>query len=139
VGSVGVVGAFSKTDVAFGLTRVSGQSGVLVKFAGDAVPGTSAPLSEATYIMASGEAKNFAIAQDTLAFGKQTIEQTGGQLRFSLQGFDVEQALTPRSTMYNSVTSIEFRGILSDTLLMNKTNFYRNGVDVTEEILRGHK
>ena len=130
-------GNFGPEDVAFGLARPEGESGVLLKFAGKAEPGTRAPLSEAASFTAPGPAKNLAIANDTLAFAREVIRRTGGSIRFNLKGFDVQEAITPGSKTYNSVTSAEFRGILNDVELAPRTSFYDpKGADVTKQILQ---
>jgi hypothetical protein len=89
--------------------------------------------------MARGPRRNVAIAQDTLRFATQTLQQTGGRLRFNLHGFDPAQALTRGSPMYNSVTSAEFRGIVADPFLPGNVSFYSNGVDVTTDVLNLEK
>ena len=133
--SGGGPGSFSSSDVAFGVARPNGRPGGLVAFAGEATPGTRAPLSESTSMMAPGTAKNSAIARETAAFAKQTIQQTNGQLRFNLDGFDAAQALSPGSPNYGSVTSAEFRAVVNDSFLRANTKFYRGEQDVTAEIL----
>ncbi|MBN4049925.1 RHS repeat-associated core domain-containing protein, partial [bacterium AH-315-M10] len=132
----GVPGKFGAEDVAFGLTSVERQPGNLVRFAGEATLGTRAPLSKATRGLASGTRRNLAIAAETVDFAGKTLQRTGGRLRFNVTGFDVRQALTLGSRHFNSVTSAELRGVLQDAVLRGKTDFFRRGVDVTEEILR---
>jgi RHS repeat-associated protein len=116
---------------------LGGQAGELLRFAGEAIPGTRAPLSEATSMMAPGVGKNLAIAKDTLGFARQTLQGSGGRLRFNLNEFNTQQAVTPGSPTYGSVTSAEYRGILGDAFLRGRTSFYSNGADVTAQILRG--
>lgn len=133
----GEPGSFGSEDVAFGLARPGGQPGALVRFAGEAIPGTRASLSEATHALPLGPERNLSIASDTLAFARQTIQGTGGRLRFNLTGFNAQEALTPGSPTYGSITSAEFRGILSDSVLRGKTVFYDpTGADVTKQILK---
>jgi hypothetical protein len=132
-----VPGKFGAADVAFGLTRPDGKAGALLSFAGEAQPGTRAPLSEGTRQLAIGAERNAAIAADTLDFAKDTLRKTGGRLRFSLAGFDVQEALTPGSPTYSSITSQEFRGVLKNAEILARTSFYdAKGVDITQEILR---
>jgi RHS repeat-associated protein len=129
-------GHFGPEDLAFGLARPGGQRGVLLEFAGEAVPGTGARLSDSTSFMAPGPARNAAIAADTLRFAKDTLTETGGRLRFNLQGFDPVEAITPGSANYESVTSAEFRGVLDDPFLRSRSNFYSNGQDVTDATIK---
>ena len=81
-------------------------------------------------------ARNAAIAGDTLNFARCTLQQTGGRLRFNLDGFSRTRALKPGSAQYGSVTSAEFRGVLNDPFLKSRVNFYEGGVDVTSRVLR---
>jgi RHS repeat-associated protein len=130
-------GTFGAEDVAFGLARAEGQAGALVKFAGKAVPGTRAPLSEMTRSLAGKPGYYMAIAKDTLKYARELIQQTGGRLRFSLKGFNPKEALTPGTKNYSSITSEELRGILKDPFLRSRTSFYdAGGIDVTSEILQ---
>ncbi|MGH7269190.1 MAG: hypothetical protein ACREJ3_02065, partial [Polyangiaceae bacterium] len=85
--------AFTANDVAFGLARANGKVGALVDFAGEAIPGTRAPLSEATRALPLGAGRNAAIAQDTVQFAESTLRQTGGYLRFNLSGFSISGVL----------------------------------------------
>jgi hypothetical protein len=117
-------GAFTSADVAFGLTRANGVAGSLVRFAGNATLGTRAPLSAATAALAPGAARNASIAKDTLAYATSILRQTGGKLRFNLEGFSISGATTPGSATFNSVTSAEYRGILADAFLKAQTVFY---------------
>ncbi len=134
---VATAGKFGAEDVAFGIARPGGTPGVLAKFAGEAQPATRATLSEATRALALGPERNVAIAEDTLKFAQQRLQETGGRVRFNLTGFDVQQALSPGSPNYNSVTSVEFRGILNNAELRGRTSFYDpKGVDVTQQILQ---
>ena len=127
-------GGFSASDVAFGLARANGQPGSLVDFAGDATRGTAATLSPAAY-QATGAARARLIASDTVQFARSTLESTGGRLRFNLTGVDTTGALVRGSAQYGSVTSHELRAVLSDPFFAGKTSFYRNGREVTQEIL----
>ena len=113
-------GNFGPEDVAFGLAK----GGRLVKFAGKATPGTRAPLGESTREKAPGKERDKAIARDTVAFVKETLQQTGGTLRFNLEGFDVKGALDPKSAVFNKITSVELRLVLSDPALRERTRFY---------------
>jgi RHS repeat-associated protein len=123
-GAVASDGAFTANDVAFGLTRANGESGALIEFGGKAILGTRAPLSEATFALAPGAARNAAIAQDTLRFAESTLGRTGGYLRFNLSGVSLTGATTPGSAVFESVTSAEYRGILANDLLFSRTVFY---------------
>ena len=132
-----VPGKFGPADVAFGLTRPDGKAGGLVEFAGEAVPGTRAPLGGATRELELGALRDASIARDTLNFARETLGKSGGRLRFNLAGFDVQSALKPGSPAYGSITSREFRGILQDADLLAKTSFYdAKGVDITQTILQ---
>jgi len=147
-------GNFGPEDVAFGLAK----AGRLVKFAGKATPGTRAPLGEETRSLPLGKERDKAIARDTVAFVKETLQKTGGTLRFNLEGFDVKGALDPKSAVFNKITSAELRLVLSDPALLERTRFYdtngkefhavvsgsdlsnirfvdSKGVDVTSELL----
>jgi RHS repeat-associated protein len=128
-------GQFGSEDVAFGLARARGRPGLLVNFGGQATLGTRAPLSEATRALAPGPARNAAIAGDTLGFARSTLQQTGGRLRFNLEEVSVRQALTRGSSQYNSVTSAELRGVLNDSFLRGRADFYRGGANVTSDVL----
>jgi hypothetical protein len=127
-------GTFPKEDVAFGIARPGGRSNVLVEFAGEATPGTRAPLSVATSSMASGEEKNAAIAVDTLRFAENLLREHGGRIRFNLEGFSIADAINEKSPNFWKVTSAEFRGILNNAFLKSRTDFFDKGIDVTERV-----
>jgi RHS repeat-associated protein len=127
---------FGSEDVAFGLAKPHGEAGALVRFGGEASLGTSAPLSGATSEL-TGLSKIVGVARDTLNYARKTLQKTGGKLRFSLKGFSIEDALNPLSSTYNSITSIEFRGVLADPYLRSRTVFYdAKGADVTNLVLK---
>ncbi|MGH7804655.1 MAG: hypothetical protein ACREQJ_09930, partial [Candidatus Binatia bacterium] len=140
-------GKFSDKDVAFGLARgVDGKEvGALEKFKGKAEippPGIVSrlgPDSQKKFSQAGFDSieRNGIIAEGTIAFAKEQLGKTGGQLRFSLRGFSVEQALTPGSQQFHRITSAELRGILSDPFFSGRVQFYdANGKDVTAQTLR---
>jgi hypothetical protein len=81
-------------------------------------------------------AVNEAIAKETVAAARAVLKTTGGQLRFSLEGFDVKGAIDPKSPNFASVTSAELRSVLQDPFFKGRVRFYdpKRG-DVTDEIL----
>lgn len=110
---------------------------MLTKFAGKAVDGSKLPISGAVQNAGtSKQAVNEAIAKETVAAARAVLKTTGGQLRFSLEGFDVKGALDPKSPNFASVTSAELRSVLQDPFFRGRVRFYDpKGVDVTDEIL----
>ncbi len=130
-----VPGVFPSTDVVLGLAAPGGKVGALTRFAGAATPGTQAPLSPSTFSLAAGSARNHAIAADTLRFAGTRLQETGGRLGINLEGLNLRAALNPASSHFNSVTSIELRGVLNDPFLRDRARFFLGGVDVTARIL----
>jgi hypothetical protein len=140
-------GNFSEKDVGFGLARgIDGKEvGALEKFKGKAEippPGIVSrlgPDSQKKFGQTKFDSieRNSIIAEGTIAFAKEQLGRTGGQLRFSLRGFSVQQALTPGSDNFRRITSAELRGILSDPFFSGRVKFYdANGKDVTAQTLR---
>ena len=86
--------------------------------------------------MPPGEERNYAIAVDTLRFAERTLRETGGRLRFTLEGFNRAEALREGSPTFGSVTSAEFRGILNNQFLRQRTDLFDKGKNVTKEVFK---
>ncbi len=131
-------GKFSDKDVTFGLSRAEGKPGALVEFSGNATPGTRAELSEeARKLPFNSLERSEAVARDTITFARNALRQSGGQLRFSLKGFSVEEALTPGSKNFHQITSAELRGVLTDPFFSGRVHFYNEkGEDVTAKTIQ---
>ncbi len=139
-------GSFGPEDVAFGLVKANGKFGALNRFRGQARSGMDAPISDETAGSGPGIEKQKLYARDTLLFARQLLASTpNGRLRFNLEGFNVDRALTEPSYVkgkedprdpYFSITSNELRGILSDPWFRSRVSFYDDaGQDVTAKIL----
>jgi hypothetical protein len=84
------IGQFGPNDVAYGVASSGDRSSLLSKFAGEAERGTAVELSPSTRSLPLGPARNLSVARDTLRYARDTLERTGGKLRFNLDGVDVQ-------------------------------------------------
>src|SRR5262249_1165399 len=113
----GSPGNFGPDDVVFGLSKGDPKTGPLGKFAGKALNAArpdQLPISQSARNPAGSLTKgavNEGIARETVAAAKGILNASGGKLRFSLDGFDTSEALTPGSKNFDAVTSFEFRKV----------------------------
>ena len=111
------VGNFSSDDVALGVHEY------LDDFKGDAITGTSFPVDPMKGLIQS------------IFDGIDVVVAKGGEIRFNLKGVDIEGAFTPKSMVYDTVTSAELRHVYINH--RQRTTFYLNGdVFSIEELLK---
>jgi hypothetical protein len=121
-------GNFSENDVAFGLSSANGNRNALQEFAGDATlvtdPFSNPKFSDQILNATSAAERNNLIAQATVDSARAKLKDSGGRLRFNLEGMDPASINNPGHPRYNSVTSNEARLVMADPFLSQCTDFY---------------
>jgi RHS repeat-associated protein len=119
-------GSFGAEDVALGVTKEG-----LKEFAGQAKRGTE-------FDLASRDPQVETLAEGCVREAFESVSKTGGNIRFSLKGFDIKAALDPTSPIFKRTTPGEFRAIMRDPALRARTVFYdASGKAVSGETLFG--